>query len=334
MRYLTIRFARWIWLACMWGWLAAAPAHAFDLQGHRGARGLMPENTLEGFAAALSVGVTTLELDLGVTKDGVVVVSHDSYLNPDHTRGPDAAFLDRRGPAIRSLSLAELQRYDVGRLKPGTAYAASFPDQRSVDGAKIPTLAQVFDLARRAGAGHVRFNIETKITPDAGGDVADPETFAQAVAAVVTNAGLAPRVTVQSFDWRTLLAFQRIAPDIERSCLTIDRLGRSNIRGGFLGQSSWLAGLDVGNFGGSVPRMAKAAGCAAWSPLYLDLAPGATAEAKALGLKVLPWTVNERADMERLIRDGVDGIITDYPDRLRAAMAAAGIPLPPQARAD
>jgi len=309
---------------------AATAAHAFDLQGHRGARGLMPENTLEGFSAALAIGVTTLELDLGMTRDGVIVVSHDSYLNPDHTRGPDGAFLERRGAAIRALTLAELKRYDVGRLKPGTAYAAGFPAQRPVDGATIPALAEVLELVHRRGADHVRFNIETKITPRAGADVADPETFAAAVAAAVRRAGVTARVTVQSFDWRTLMALGRIAPDIERACLTIDRIGRSSVRGGFLGQSSWLAGFDVGNFGGSVPRLVKAAGCAVWSPLFLDLTPGATAEAKAIGLKVLPWTVNERADMDRLIRDGVDGIITDYPDRLRAALAEAGRPLPPQ----
>ena len=95
-------------------------AMAFDLQGHRGARGLVPENTLEAFTAALAIGVTTLELDLAMTKDGVLVVSHDSRLNPDHTRGPDGKFLDAEGPAIRSLTLDELKRYDVGRLKPGT----------------------------------------------------------------------------------------------------------------------------------------------------------------------------------------------------------------------
>src|SRR6185503_9371643 len=124
----------------------AAPANAFDLQGHRGARGLAPENTIEGFALALSIGVTTLELDLAMTKDDVLVVSHDRRLNPDHTRGPDGKFLDGEGPAIRSMTLAELQRYDVGRLKPGTAYARSFPEQRAVDGARIPTLAELFDL--------------------------------------------------------------------------------------------------------------------------------------------------------------------------------------------
>src|SRR5215470_2427011 len=98
----------------------AGGAAAFDLEGHRGARGLAPENTLEGFATALAIGVDTLELDLGVTKDDVVVVSHDSRLNPDHTRGPDGKFLSAAGPAIRSLTLTELQQYDVGRLRPGT----------------------------------------------------------------------------------------------------------------------------------------------------------------------------------------------------------------------
>ena len=110
----------------------------------------MPENTLAGFAAALSLGVTTLELDLGVTRDGVVVVSHDDHLNPDHTRSTDGAFLETQGPAIRSLTLAELKRYDVGRLKPGTAYAASLPQQRTADGATIPTLAEVFELVHKS----------------------------------------------------------------------------------------------------------------------------------------------------------------------------------------
>src|SRR2546430_15824087 len=118
--------------AAIVGSVLASPAGAFDLQGHRGARGLAPENTLEAFKTALSIGVTTLELDLAMTKDDVLVVSHDRRLNPDHTRGPDGKFLDAEGPAIRSLTLAELRRYNVGRLKPDTAYAASFPEQRPV----------------------------------------------------------------------------------------------------------------------------------------------------------------------------------------------------------
>jgi glycerophosphoryl diester phosphodiesterase len=304
-------------------------AHAFDLQGHRGARGLMPENTLEGFATALSIGVSTLELDLAMTKDGVPVVSHDSRLNPDHTRGPDGKFLDAQGPAIRSLTFAELKRYDVGRLKPGTSYAAAFPEQKGIDGIRIPTLAAVFDLARQAKADQVRFNIETKLTPTSGADTPDPETFAAALAQAVRDAGLAARVSVQSFDWRTLAVMRRIAPEIERVCLTIDGGNGDTLRRGQRGASPWTAGLDIDDVGGSAPRLVAAAGCSVWSPLFRNVTPAALAESKSLGLKVIPWTVNERADMARLIALGVDGIITYYPNRLRAVMAEKDMPLPP-----
>jgi glycerophosphoryl diester phosphodiesterase len=310
--------------------LACAPANAFDLQGHRGARGLAPENTLAAFDTALTIGVTTLELDLAMTKDAVLVVSHDRRLNPDHTRGPDGKFLEREGPPIRALTLDEVKRYDVGRLKPGTDYAKSFPAQQPMDGARIPTLVELFDFVRRRGAGQVRFNIETKITPTSGDDTPDPETFAAAVANAVRDAGLAGRVGIQSFDWRTLAALKRIAPEIERVCLTAEALTFDTIKRGEPGPSPWLAGLDIDDFAGSVPRLVAAAGCQVWSPLYRNAKPADIAAAQALGLKVIPWTVNERADMERLIADGVDGLITDYPDRLRAVMAAKEMPLPPQ----
>jgi glycerophosphoryl diester phosphodiesterase len=313
--------------------LFVSQVQAFDLQGHRGARGLAPENTLEGFAVALGIGVTTLELDLAVTKDDVVVVSHDRRLNPDHTRGPDSKFLEREGPAIRSLTLAEVQRYDVGRLKPGTDYAKSFPEQRPADGARIPKLSELFDLTRRSGADHLRFNIETKITPTSGAETPDAEAFAAAFAKVVREAGLTARVTIQSFDWRTLMALKRIAPEIERVCLTAEALNFDTIQRGAPGPSPWTAGLDVDDFAGSVPRLVQAAGCQVWSPLYRNAKPDDVAAAKGLGLKVIPWTVNERADMERLMALGVDGIITDYPDRLRALMAEKNMPLPPQVAA-
>jgi len=308
---------------------ASTVIHAFDLQGHRGARGLMPENTLEGFETALSIGVTTLELDLAMTKDGVVVVSHDSLLNPDHTRGPDGKFLATQGPAIRTLTLAELKRYDVGALKPGTPYAASFAGQRTVDGARIPTLAEVFDLVRRVKADHVRFNIETKLTPTSGANTPDPDAFAGALAASVREAGLAARVTLQSFDWRTLMVMRRIAPEIDRVCLTIDGGSGDTLRRGQPGASPWTAGLDIDAFDGSTPRLVSAAGCLVWSPNFRNVTAASLAEAGALRLPVIPWTVNERPDMARLIEMGVSGIITDYPDRLRAVMTDKKLPLPP-----
>jgi glycerophosphoryl diester phosphodiesterase len=300
--------------------LMTLPAAAFDLQGHRGARGLAPENTIPAFETALRIGVTTLELDTAMTKDHVLVVSHDSYLNPEHTRGPDGEFLKQQGPAIRSLTLAEVQRYDVGRIQPGTAYAARFQTQRGADNVRIPALTEVFDLVKRSGADHIRFNIETKLTPTSGADTPDPDTFAAALAKAIRDAGLTSRASVQSFDWRTLIAMKRIAPEIERVCLTIQSPGEDNIQRNLPGPSPWTAGFDIDAHGGSVPRLVKAADCAVWSPYYRNLTATLVKEAHDLGLKVIPWTVNEMADLELMYQTGIDGIISDYPDRARAAL--------------
>jgi glycerophosphoryl diester phosphodiesterase len=253
------------------------PADAFDLQGHRGTRGLAPENTLPAFATALQIGVTTLELDVGVTKDGVVVVSHDRALNPDHTRGPDGEFLNRPGPQIHDLTLAELKQYDVGRLKPGTAYAAAFPQQRPVDGARIPALSEVFALAQQAGATAVRFNIETKLTPTSAAETPDPDAFAQALVAVVREAGMAERVIIQSFDWRTLVAVRRIAPELDRACLTTETPEEDTVGRSRPGPSPWAAGLDIHAFNRSPARLVAAAVCQIWSPYYRNVDAAAMA---------------------------------------------------------
>jgi glycerophosphoryl diester phosphodiesterase len=268
-------------------------------------------------------------LDVGITRDGVVVVHHDERLNPDITRGPDGAFLPQRGPAIYSITLEEVKRYDVGRLKPRTAYAARFPEQRPRDGARIPTLAEVFELVRRSGAEHVRFNIETKLTPTSGSDVPDPEHFAKAVVAAVRDAGLTERVSIQSFDWRTLVVLRRVEPGIIRVCLTSERLDQDTIKWGKPGASPWTAGLDVDEFSGSVPRLVAAADCSIWSPAFEDLASERVAEANSLGIRVIPWVANEPDQMDRLLGMGVAGIITDYPNRLRRVLAENNIPLPP-----
>jgi len=305
----------------------ALPAAAFDLQGHRGARGLAPENTLPAFAAALSLGVTTLEFDVGVAKDGTVIVAHDRRLNPDITRGPDGSWIAAPGPRLRDLAAGELARYDVGAIRPGSDYARTFAAQVPVPGTRMPALADVFALVRRAGADTVRFNIETKLSPLAPDETLPPDEFARTVIGVLRAEGMLARTTLQSFDWRTLAAAAREAPDLARAYLTIERGAIDNVGRG-KGVSPWT-GLDAAAYGNSTPRLVKAAGGAVWSPFFRDLTDAALAEAKSLGLTVIPWTVNEPADMEGLVARGVDGLITDYPDRLRAVLAAAGRPLPP-----
>jgi len=304
----------------------AAPVSAFDLQGHRGARGLAPENTLAAFAKALAIGVTTLETDLAITRDGVVVISHDPDLNPALVRD-GGTWLPGRGPAIRSLTLAELARYDVGRVDPASRYGQQWPEQVARDGERIPTLADVFALVERLDKP-VRFNLETKLTPTSGDAAPDAQTFAKLVLDAVRKAGATARTTIQSFDWRTLVAAKRIEPAIVTACLTAEGGSFDTVRPDATGRSPWHAGIAPADHDGSLPRMARAAGCAVWSPNHASVTRERVDEARALGLRVLPWTVNEPADMARLIDMGVDGLITDYPDRARKVMADKGLPLP------
>lgn len=306
--------------------MISTDASALDLQGHRGARGLKPENTLPAFAHALSLGVTTLELDCAITKDGVVVVSHDSTLNPDITRAPDGRWLAGGGSSIRQFTYEELQRFDVGRINPASEYAKRFPQQQPVDGTRMPRLADVFALARKSGNEAVRFNIETKISPLHAERTVTPEVFARAFISLIKKEKLEGRATIQSFDWRTLAVVQKEAPEIATVYLTSVSGFMDNIQAD--GESLWTAGHRVRDHGGSIPRMIKAAGGAVWSPYQGDLTREAVKEAQALGLKVVVWTVNEPADMRRLIEWRVDGIISDYPDVLRKVAGEMGLPLP------
>lgn len=303
-------------------------AMALDLQGHRGARGLLPENTLPAFAKALSIGVTTLELDTAVTKDGVVVISHDPVLNADITRGRDDKWVSD-GPAIKNLTFEELQAFDVGRIKPGSRTDKRFPNQQAVDGTKIPSLAQLFALVAKSGNETVRFNIETKINPMKPEGTVAPEAFAEALVATVRDSGMVSRTAIQSFDWRTLQIVQKLEPQIETVYLTAQQQWMDNVKSESGRASAWTAGFNLDEADGNVAALIKQAGGDVWSPFYRDLDRARVEDAQARGLKVVPWTSNDAGSMEALIDMGVDGIITDYPNILRQVMAQRDLPLPP-----
>lgn len=297
-----------------------APANGlppgFDLQGHRGARGLRPENTLPAFETALDLGVTTLELDLHLTADGEVVIWHDDAITPDKCALPADSVPPlppdpTRAPRIAALTFAELQRYrcdhnpDPGR----------FPQQQPIattlagDDYRITRLADLFDFVaryalseqkgaeQRAAAAQVQFNIETKRKPDdpaAIGDAFDgvnPGQFEREIARIVAEQGLTDRVVLQSFDHRSLWAMYSLNPAIRLAALT-------------------TGGVDL-------PDLAQR-GATIWSPDFATLDPARLQEAHALGLLVVPWTVNDPVAMGRLIEMGVDGLITDRPDLLLA----------------
>jgi glycerophosphoryl diester phosphodiesterase len=299
---------------------------AFDLEAHRGGRALLPENTLPAFANALSMGVDTLELDVGVTADGELVISHERTLNPDLARDAAGAYVAPPGTPFVKLQLDEIKTYDVGQIRPDSAYARQFPDQHALPGTRIPTLKELFALVRKSGNARVRYNIETKIDPNHPEETPDPQRFVTLLLGVIDAEGFSDRVMIQSFDWRTLLLVQRQAPKIPTVYLTLQKGSAPTIA--LDKATSWTAGFNPADHGGSLPRTIKAAGGAIWSPYFGDVSTALVADAHALGLRVVVWTVNKAEDMAHMIEIGVDGIISDRPDLLRQVASEKGITLP------
>ena len=312
----------------VWFFSSLALAQTFDLQGHRGARGLMPENTLPGFARALSIGVSTLELDIAVSRDNVVVVSHNPVLHEAITRNRAGQWLKNKEIVIHAMDYKELKRFDVGQINPASRYASSFPEQAALKDITIPTLSEVFELVKRSGNTNVRFNIETKLHPEKPELTLSPAAFVQALLQVVQQHHMSGRVTVQSFDWRTLQIVQKLAPEIPTTYLTAAQPWLDTLARGKPGASPWLSGFDIDDYQQSEPRIIKAAGGNIWSPYHKEVTQGKINLAHQLGLKVKVWTVNDPRRMQHLIAWGVDGIITDYPDRLRSLLQQLGKQLP------
>lgn len=292
----------------------------FDVQGHRGARGLKPENTLPAFETALDLGVTTLELDLHLTADGVVVVWHDAYI--DKTKcglgaeaeagipDPDDASVAKNTLMISALTFDQLQGYKCDR----NPDAERFPLQDNVattlagDDFGIVSLGKLFEFvenygrsemkseAQRVNAARVHTNLETKRKPDEpetindGFDGENPGLFEVAILEQIDEYGLAERSVIQSFDHRSLWSVHSVDDSIRLAALTTR--GRPD----FVDYAA--AGVDI------------------WSPDYRVLTAALVEEAQEAGLLVIPWTVNEPALMEALIGMGVDGLISDRPDLL------------------
>ncbi len=293
--------------------LGASKSKRFDLQGHRGARGLLPENTLPAFDRALQFGVDTLELDIGVTRDGVVVVIHDRSLNVDIARGADGQWITEP-IAINQLTFAQLQQYDVGRLRGDSLYAKTHSRQVSVDGARIPSLAQLFDLVKSRANTQVRFNIETKLSPLKPLETDGPQQMAERLIETITEHGMQARCTIQSFDWRTLRISQILAPKIPTVYLTAQQIAINNLAQPSATEPSlWTAGF-MRRDNESIASMIKRAGGQVWSPMFREIVQADVVQAQSIGLQVIPWTVNTLDDMQQLIGWGVDGLITDYPD--------------------
>jgi glycerophosphoryl diester phosphodiesterase len=302
---------------------------------HRGGAGLRPENTLAAFAHALDLGVDGFELDVHVAKDGTVVVFHDDALKPEIVRDGDGRWLDAPGPLIKDLTFADLQTYDIGRLKPGTKYAARNPKQTAQDGERIPRLADVIWLINRQG-GSERLWIELKTNFIDRTRTASPEVMAKTVVRVLKREKFLDRAVLVGFDWPALIAAKKIEPKVKCWFTTLPQswFGEAPpppehgpppapelemLRAAERSAAPWTGGYDRAKHG-SVIKAAKAAGADGWFPYYADINRATLAEARDLGLAVGAWTVNDNNDLARLADLGVDGLCTDYPDRLSAVL--------------
>ncbi|MBC9725415.1 glycerophosphodiester phosphodiesterase family protein [Streptomyces sp. TRM68367] len=311
----------------------------FDLQAHRGGIGMTTESTLEGFGKALRLGVSTLELDTQVTKDRKVVVTHDRQVSAQKCRDtapvvPGDPMYPYVGKYIKDLTLTQIRTMDCGyRQLPG------FPEQEQIKGARMVELKDVLNLVRKYRAKHVGLNIETKVEAGAPEQTAPRELFVRRVFEEIRASGIERQVTIQSFDWGALKAMHKLAPRWPLVALT----NYDFLQVGKPGASPWLGGIDADDYGGDFVRAAATVpGVKVLSPNYGFPQSGKVgdpdfrfyadrtmvAKAHARGLKVVPWTCDDPATVAALMDMGVDGVITDHPDRVRQIMAERGMRLP------
>ncbi|MFC9351889.1 glycerophosphodiester phosphodiesterase family protein [Arthrobacter sp. NPDC057013] len=312
----------------------------FDLQAHRGGLGLTVESTLASFAKGLETGVSTLELDLQITKDGREVITHDRKINGDKCRDtapvtPDDPQFPYVGKYVKDLTFAQVRSLDCG-----SSPLPQFPGQQASPGAQMPTLAEAFDLANRYRASQVKFNIETKVEAGAPEQTAPREQFVDVALREIKAAHMEHRVSIESFDWGSLRLVREREPGIRTVALT----NKDFLQAGQPGKSPWLGGVDSDDFGGDLVDAAASLGFDAISPVHgtpqngkvtdAGYVPYVTADmvnrAHAKGMQVIPWTVDDQPTMRALMDARVDGMITDYPDRLRDVMAERSLKLPKQ----
>ena len=320
----------------------ALPEESFDLQAHRGGLGLVTESTIESFTNALQLGVSTLELDTQITEDGIAIVTHDRKVSDNKCvdtgalvpGDPEFPYV---GKFVNTLTLAQIRTLDCGAL-PLTDY----PEQRRVPGARMPTLTEVLNLVKSTDAPGVKLNVETKVEAGSPTETAPREQFVDTVLGTVRDAGMLDRITVQSFDWGALTLVRDAEPEVPVVALT---------NGDFLqvgqdGASPWLGGIDIDDFGGDAIAAIDSFGASAYSPVQgtpqngkvgdpdfeLYVTQDMVNSAHERGIRVIPWTVDDPDTMRALMDLGVDGLITDYPDRLRAVMSERGLSLPAPAR--
>lgn len=308
----------------------------FDLEAHRGGRDVRPENTLYSYAYAIELGATSIECDMQLTKDGQIVMSHNPILNSDITRDKNGNYIENNKYDIRLMTVDELKKFDVGVMDQncGEYYDLHGKTQFTYD-AKIPTLEELMQLIQSYDDKNIVLNIETKSYPDPASagykNNADPKKFVEVFNNIVKKYDMEDRVVLQSFDWQTLIEMKKLNPNISTSALWQEQpsWGRDSesLRRYEKKKSPWLGGLDIKDYQRNPVKAAHAIGADIISPYYTEISKQDVDEAHSLGMKVVPWTVNNEKDMNMLLDMGVDGIISDKPWLLKQVLEKRNIKL-------
>ncbi len=283
-----------------------------QIYAHRCGAGLFPENSLPAVVNAIDLGADVLDVDVVMTKDDVVVAYHDLFLNSDYTQ-LNGQWVTEQTP-IRSLTFDELAQYDIGQVNKASEYGQQFPEQQVIPNTPIVSLEEIIHHANEYGTQKQRFQIEMKSDPRHPEWSASPEDFAKAVLDVLTLEGMIEYTEVHSFDWRNLLALQKLCPELTTSFISSMNEDKQLCDPEY--KLDWFAGHNPADFDNSMPAMIQHLNGKIWCPDFQDVTVENVTEAHELELRVIPWTVDLKTDMANMIKIEVDGIITNRPDRL------------------
>ena len=295
--------------------ILSKPNH-IKIYGHRGARGDLPENTLESFKYLFDNAINAYETDILISKDLIPVITHDFRLDPSLTKDKEGNWIKDENIKIFDLTYDEISNFDVGSLNKLTRYGRRFVNQKSLENQKIPKLSELLELSSKNVLQNLLINLEIKSTPDEKNLTPDPKDLVQIVLNEINNSNLKDKIIISSFDWRILREVKKQSPEIPRAYLTFQQEKGMKIKKTIYSKSPWIDHIPL-TIVYDLPKIIKELGGSAWHPYYKDINKKAVKDAHDNNLPVNVWTVNDEDDMLKMIEYGVDGIMTDYPLRLK-----------------
>ncbi len=295
--------------------ILSKPNH-IKIYGHRGARGDLPENTLESFKYLFENNINAYETDILISKDFIPVITHDFRLDPSLTKDNEGNWIEDENIKIYDLTYEELLKFDVGSLNKLSRYGRRFVNQKTLENQKIPKLSELLNLSSKNISENLLINLEIKSTPDEENLTPTPEEMVKLVMQEVNKSTLQNKIIVSSFDWRTLTEMKKLYPEISRAYLTFQQQAGIKIKNTIYNRSPWMSYMPFFE-NHELPKIIKSQGGEAWHPYHKDITKKLVDISHQENLPVNVWTVNKDYDMLKMVEYDVDGIMTDYPLKLK-----------------